>query len=128
MTTLPHPLIITARRLPGVVITDTFDEFCTLSIEFSPEPPSDPGRVRYRVYLDTPEFEYEDDSLQSWCGGGTLRDGVESYLSFLSAAAEAMSYPDSDNRDLFPKHIMQWAADHESDIESAQCEFIGEDE
>jgi hypothetical protein len=109
------PLIITARLLPGARVGDGF-----ISIEYSPrQPPS--GRTRYRYFVDVGKRSYKGSDLQSGVGGGDLQEGFGSLLSFLSAAGEGYSYEQrtgrkSDNADMFPKWLNEWAADHEDEL------------
>jgi hypothetical protein len=43
-------------------------------------------------------------------GGGCIQEALSSLLSFLVASAEAVRYgSDSDNSDLFPKKVAEWA-------------------
>lgn len=124
--TLHPPCIITARLLPGIRIGDG-----TLSIEHFT---MDEGRTRYRVFLDAPAtasspfappLEYEDTQLRSGVGGGSLQDGLASFLNFLAYAVEHARYvrdhPGADDGEdpLFPQHILDWASDHEMEIQDA---------
>jgi len=110
---LHDPFAISARLLPAVKIGDSW-----LSVEWSPKPGRE-GRARYRFHLDTPTFEYTDDELQSGCQGGTLQQGMGSFLTFLSYAAEHARYwrgreADDPETALFPPQVIAWA-DHWSD-------------
>ena len=83
--------------------------------------------------LVTPEFEYEDDQLRSGTGGFQSTVGIfESFLSFLSAAAESLRYRivtgvKGENEGLFPHHVNVWAAYNKDAIEMAICEITDED-
>ena len=87
------------------------------------------GRTRYRWEIIFPDgSDASDDDLQSGCQGGDLMGGLESLLSFLGAAAEAYRYQmgtgrESDNADLFPAHVVEWAYQHDSEISCLQCEI-----
>jgi hypothetical protein len=53
---------------------------------------------------------------------------MESLLSFLTAAAESYGYTmrtgrESDNSDLFPAFIVEWAYQNDSEIQSVQCMY-----
>ena len=113
---LHEPFIITARLLPGVKIGDSF-----ISIELAGE--TCEGRTRYRYHIDTPDFEHTSSDLKSGCGGGDLVQGMSSLLSFLGAAAEAYNRPDSDNADLFPPNVTEWAYQHSDETSRLQCEI-----
>ncbi len=53
-----------------------------------------------------------------------LIDGMRALLSFLSACGEAQSYPGSENADLFPPVIAQWAAENSDEIIVAAMDDI----
>jgi len=123
MMKLQAPFEISARLLPSVHIGESF-----ISITFDGETPD--GRARYRYYLDTPTFDYENNDLASGVGGGSLQAGMESLLSFLGAAAEAYRYgmrggSKSENADLFPEHVMEWAYLNEDELGVRACEMEG---
>lgn len=63
-------------------------------------------------------WRYEGDDICIGCGAGIdVMDAARTLASFLSASAEAYQYgPDSDNRDLFPSHVMGWAYMNSGDI------------
>jgi hypothetical protein len=116
---LRAPFVITSRLLPGVRFTDANE---SISIEFGRE--TSDGRIRYKYYIDTPDFSYENDDLKSGVGGGSLQQGMLSVLSFLGAAAEAFRHgPESDNFDLFPKHVMEWVYQNADEISVLQMEI-----
>jgi hypothetical protein len=81
------------------------------------------GRARYLYFIDLPNYSLEREDLQSGYGGGNLQDGLESLLSFLSAFAEAQSYPNSENQDLFPAELAEWATQNADEISMIQCEL-----
>lgn len=115
--TLKHPFFISSRLMPAVKVGND-----VLSIDFA----GDGGdrRVRYRVIIDFANgTEYVDESMRSGVGGGNLRDGMSSYLSFLGAAAESYRNGYGENADLFPKHIVEWAHQHDSEISIVQFEI-----
>jgi hypothetical protein len=97
---LKDPCCITSRLLPGVRIGDA-----EVSIGYADRPGRE-GRTRYRWYVDLPDVSETGDDLQSGCGGGGLRSGLESLLSFLAYADD----------DLFPPTIMDWAAANSEEI------------
>jgi hypothetical protein len=81
------------------------------------------GRTRYVVYLDTPGFEYKEQTLRSGCQGGSLANGLESFLSFLSAAADSR-IPESEHSTLFPEHVTEWARMNQTEIEYAEFDGL----
>lgn len=73
-------------------------------------------------------YVYRNRDLKSGCQGGDQRQGMESLLSFLGAAAESYGYTlypgrQSENCDLFPAFIVQWAHQHAEEISMAQYEI-----
>ena len=103
---LKLPLIITPRLLPGVKIGDSF-----LSIKFHHQLKKYNSRYYYNYYIDTPSFEHSAHDISTH--NYDIQEALLTLLSFLSAAAE--SYYStlvgrfSDNRDLFPENVMEWA-------------------
>jgi hypothetical protein len=84
------------------------------------------GRTRYKYTILTDGQEYTGDDLQSGCGGGLLQYGMESLLAFLGAAGE--SYSDrsggeSENADLFPSWVNEWAHQNSDEISMMQCQI-----
>jgi hypothetical protein len=99
------------------------------------------GRTCYELSISFPEgysytdkhgetafidrgFVHRDRDLRSGCQGGTEREGMASLLSFLTAAAEAYGYTmrtgrESDNSDLFPAFITEWAYQNADEISIA---------
>lgn len=84
-------------------------------------------RTKYHYFIDVQGFEHEGNDLKSGCGGGSLQSGFESLLSFLGAAAEAyqcsMSGHESDNSDIFPPRIMEWAYANSDEIGLLECQL-----
>lgn len=111
---IKEPCIITSRLMAGIKIGDG-----TISIDYAGSTVD--GRTIYRYYIDLPDYSFEDIDLKSGCGGGSLQGGLESLLFFLSAAAEACNYPDSENKDLFPAQITEWAYNYSNEISYALC-------
>lgn len=116
-----HPFMISSRLLPSIKIVNA-----TISIEDINV--DDQGKKVYKFYIDIlNQKAYESSDLRgSVCGnesGHPIQEVMESLLNFLSASAEAYSYPDSDNRDLFPEYIMEWAYQNKEEIEIAFLEM-----
>jgi hypothetical protein len=74
-----------------------------------------------------PGYTYTARDLKSGCQGGSERDGMESLLSFLGAAAESYRYhhgmAEDSNTDLFPEHICEWAYQHDGEISMAALDM-----
>ena len=129
---LHQPVMITSRLLPGLKIGEG-----SISIEYDRQASSEIGRIRYRYYIDLPDFEYVDNDLQSGCQGGNLQSGLSSLLSFLSACGESYRYEmsgispftwkysigESDNNDMFPKQIAEWCYQNSDELSLLACEL-----
>lgn len=109
------PCIITSRLLPGVRVSES-------EISIAYDGVSSDGRTIYRYWLDLKiddrRIEYCDNDLQSGVGGGSLQDGLESLLSFLTACGESYGYAmrkngqlvdDDGNANLFPADVAEWS-------------------
>jgi hypothetical protein len=94
----------------------------TISIEYGGERR---GRQVYHYAIDIPGFEYEGDDIVSGIGGGSLQYGLECLLSFLSAFAESRRYgnTDSDNWDLFPDELADWAMANSDEFSLLELEL-----
>ena len=118
---ISSPLCITSRLLPGCRIGDA-----ELSIEYAYV--TSDGRQCYCWYIDNadPEENWHSTDLQSGIGGGTLQEGLESLLSFLGAFAEA-NYQnceqDSENANLFPVGLAEWAVQNQDAISEMELEL-----
>jgi hypothetical protein len=115
---LHHPIIITARLLPGVEIAGSY-----VSIERDGE--TRDNRDRFRYYIDYRDSEFSGNDLSSGVGGGALQSGLASLFSFLSGFAESRRYgnPDSDGWDLFPDELADWAMDNGDMFSLLSCEL-----
>lgn len=120
----PSPVIITPRLLWGVPL-HTVPGPSWISVDVGK--PGQYGRCGAAYYIDTPEWEYSNDDIS---GLGGPVDFLENLLCFLSAAAEAYRYTmggrDSDNSDLFPPHIMEWAYLNDDELSMAQLDLTQE--
>ena len=115
---LQSPVLITSRLLPGVRVGGG-----TISITYS-DREGEGGRTRYRWFVDLDNgSEFTGDDLQSGCQGGSLQEGLVSLLSFLGAFAEAQRYPDSENADLFPSGLAEWATANSDEISMLESEI-----
>ena len=110
--TLHAPFIITSRLLAGLKIGDG-----TISIDYDGEDKD--GRTIYRYYVDVDRHgTHEGNDLKSGCGGGTLQEGMESFMSFLYACAEG-----GENADLFPPWVREWAEENKDEIGMLEVEL-----
>lgn len=121
---LSHPFMISSRLMAAVQCGEA-----TISLGYSRRAGSE-GRTRYEWYIDAPGIEAHGDDLQSGCQGGSIREGMESLLSFLSACGEALNYSDrtgheSENADLFPRDVAEWAAANSDELSMLALEVEG---
>lgn len=125
MKLLKPPFIIGSTLSPALKIGDSTLHLTDVQL-------AEQGRDQATFLLVTPEFEYVDDQLRSGVGGFQSTVGIfESFLGFMQAAIEAAEYEmrtgrESDNADLFPKHVVEWALEHKEAIEVAICDIIDE--
>jgi hypothetical protein len=108
---LQPPVIITPRLEPGVKVGDGFVSVSRAG--------GKGGRTVFAYHIDTPHFEHEGDDLSS--PRDDLQEALATLLTFLSAAAEAYDYErrtgrQSDNSDLFPAEVAEWAHMHSDEI------------
>lgn len=63
-------------------------------------------------------WRYDGNDIRSGCGAGIdVMDAAQTLVLFLGASAEAYRYgSDSENYDLFPAHVMEWAYMNSDDI------------
>lgn len=111
---LHPPFQISSRLLPSLQIGNG-----TVSLKY--ERDNREGRMVFRWFIDIPEGEFSEADLKSGVGGASLQDMFGSLLSFLGAAAEAYDYTmrtgrESENEDLFPKPVMEWAYQNSDEI------------
>ena len=110
------PFEIAPNLEPGLRIGDAWITLAYSAI-LHPE-----GRQRYVWTWMRGAREESGDDLASGCGGGTLIEGFDSLLAFLSAFAEAKD-PDDENHDLFPECMREWAEQNSDEIGMLQCEI-----
>ncbi len=120
---IKQPLGITSRLLPGVEIGGA-----TISIEYAHVMLD--RRQAYRWFIDLPngDKEFQSEDLCSGVGGGTLQEGLESLLSFLGAFADAIEFQnrtgeESENADLFPAGLVQWAIENADEFSVLECQL-----
>lgn len=128
MMELTAPFIITSRLLPGIRIGSTI-------LSFENWGNGSDGRIKWRVFFDPMR---EDRKLlkktvivdgfasHRWIGQDKLflLEQAGSLCSFLGAFVEASRYgPKSDNWDLFPDVLREWALNYSSEIEMVGFEL-----
>lgn len=120
-------IAITPRLLWGIQI-DTNPGPSWVSIDVG-KPTQPYGRRNAVYHIDTPEWEYTGADLS---GVGGPEQMLDDLLCFLSTAAEAyrssLQGDESDNGDLFPPQVMEWAYINDYAIQAAQCDLMGEPE
>lgn len=109
---LTHPAFISSRLLPAVRAGNAI-------ISMQREGRDDEGRDVFRYWIEFASdagdrTEYEAADLRSGVGGCSLQEAFASLLCFLEAAAEAYACEvragrASDNDDMFPHEINEWA-------------------
>lgn len=87
------------------------------------------GRTEYAYSITLEDGQcHEGNDLASGCLGGSVREGFESLLDFLSACGESVGYSQrtgrqSENADLFPAFIGEWAAQYSDELSLARLEL-----
>ena len=119
--TISSPCMITPRLLPGIEIGGAY-----LSISYNRV--TSTGRTEYEYFIDGIETPISGTDIRSGCCGGSLQDGLASLLSFLSAWVEAIQYEmrsdrTSENSDLFPDSLREWAIGNSDEISMASIEL-----
>lgn len=111
---LHPPFIITSRLTPGVVIDGT---------EISLEPTGSHdhhGRPIWRWWIG----EESGDDLS---GPTTYKQAFADLLGFLGAFGEAQRYPNSDNRELFPTSLAEWAQKNDDEFTLLMLDLEGDE-
>ena len=126
MTLLKPPFIIGSTLSPALKIGGSTLHLTDVQL-------AEQGRDQATFLLVTPEFEYQDDQLRSGTGGFQSTVGIfESFLGFMQAACEAAEYEertgyDSENSDLFPRHVVEWALLNKCELDYTHMEITDED-
>ena len=87
------------------------------------------GRDVFEWFIDLPDGqEFSAADLKSGMQGAELQEMFASLLSFLSACGEGLRYQEStgresENADLFPAPVAQWAAAHSDELSMLQSEI-----
>ena len=127
---LHSPMYISARLMAAVRVEDAHGRS---EINIEPTRRDKEGRVVWRVVIvnDDGQEIYDAAELRSGVGSDVdARDMMRSLLGFLTAAAEAYRspYPDSENRDLFPETVMEWAYHYDSELQMLEFDLSEEEE
>ncbi len=115
---LHSPFLIGSRLLPSLKVGDG-----TLSLEFVGVRAN---RCVYRWYVDIPAGEFSKADLTG--RADDLQGMFGAFLSFLSASAEAYHYTrqdgaESENSNLFPLAVAEWAVAHSDEIDMLRYEL-----
>jgi len=106
---LTNPVGITPRLLPGVQVGNGW-----IAIDYAGVDPN--GRDIYHYYIDLQDYTHHGVDLYSGCQGGSLQEGLSSLLSFLDAWVEALQHQGSENANLFPQKLQEWAVGSADEI------------
>jgi len=125
---LKSPFIIGSTLSPALKIGDSTLHLTDVQV-------AEEGRNRATFLLVTPEFEYEDQLRFGIGGFISIVAAFDSFLSFLEAAAEAAEAAEyevrtgmkSDNSDLFPPHVTEWALLNKDEMSLVHSEICNED-
>ena len=122
--TLRPPLHIGARLMPAVRVGDSS------TIHILPTRRDPDGRVVWRYIIEDHNRHVLDDATDLRSGTGDDIDphkAMATLLGFLTAAAEAyrhtISGQDSDNSDLFPPDVCEWAYQHDDELAALALEL-----
>lgn len=118
---LSNPVIITPRLMAGLRIGNGY-----ISIGYDKRQ-GDDGRTRYQWHIDADGASWEGDDLQSGCCGGTLQQGLESLLAFLTSDGESYRCRLGDDEPSdgysFGEDVAEWAYQHDEELQYAQFEL-----
>jgi hypothetical protein len=116
---LHNPFKISARLLPALEVAGAW-----LSLEEITKNPY--RRSVYRWYVDLPDGkEFSGDDMG---GHGGYQRMFCSFLCFLGASGDAVDYEqrtgrDSENSNLFPLPVAEWASEHMDEITILQMDL-----
>lgn len=118
---LSSPIVITPRLLPGVRIGDAWVSIARNGITRD-------NRDRFDYWIDFDGQEVFGSDLCSGVGGCSLQSALASLLSFLGAFAESIGYEtrtgrDSENSDMFPAILRDWAYLHAEEFSILEDEI-----
>ncbi len=116
---LKPPFAISSRLLPALKIGDAWISLEAIGCR--------DNRLVYRWYIDLPNGEeFSEADLSS--PRDDLQEMFATLLDFLSACAEGIAYQtrtgrESENSDLFPAAVGQWATENSDEISILACEI-----
>lgn len=117
---LTNPFMIGPRLLPALKVGDG-----ALSLQFVG---CADNRMVYRWYVDIPAGEFSEADLKTGIQGGGYQQMFGAFLAFLSAAADAAYWEqrtgrESENSDLFPEPVVEWAHQFSDELVILQCDI-----
>jgi hypothetical protein len=122
---LRPPLFISSRLMAAIRVGD---HGATIHVEPVGHTPD--GRIAWRYIVEDNAGQVLDDATDLHSGIGDQIDSrrtLATLLSFLSAAAESyrhtMTGPSSDNADMFPPDLMEWAYEHDDELAALALEL-----
>jgi hypothetical protein len=114
---LHRPMFISARLMAAVRIPNAG------TIHIEPVHRDTDGRIVWRHVIEDDHHQVLDDATDLHTGAGDdldARKTMTTLLAFLTAAAEAyrhtMNGHHSDNADMFPPQVTEWAYDHDDEL------------
>lgn len=123
-TALHPPLFISARLMAAVRIAGTS------TIHIQPIRRDTENRVVWRYIIEDHDHQVLHDAADLRTGVGDHPDphkAIASLLGFLGAAADAYRHTmyghDSENTDLFPPEVTEWAYEHDDEITALALEL-----
>lgn len=116
---LHKPFEISSRLLPALEVGDG-----EVSLEFIGKYNRE-GKPRLRWHIDTPTGSFHGDDFAAW---GRWQSAFVSLLASLGAAAESYRYwmstqRKSENYDLFPEPVVEWAYRNSDEIGTLELEI-----
>jgi hypothetical protein len=127
--TVRSPMLIGARLMPAVNVTDAGS-----TIHITPTGREHDGRVVWRYIIEDSHRHVLDDATDLRSGTGDdidPRKAMATLLGFLGAAAEAyrhtMNGQTSENADLFPPEVTEWAYEHDDELAALALELAEPD-
>lgn len=116
---LHKPFEIGSRLLPSLHVGDGWLSLDAVGCK--------DNRMVYRWYVDIPAGEFSETDLESpYLRKGDAANDQEAFgslLAFLIAVADGLDYEtrtgrESENTDLFPRPVVEWAQQHSNELES----------
>lgn len=119
MAEVPSPMFISSRLMAAIKIGD--HSVCHIE---AAGPAGYEDRITYKWLIEHEGVVLGEAADITCVGDVDYRQAMSTLLTFLEAAAEAVAYgPDSDNIDLFPETVMEWAAENDTDIQVAHLDL-----